>query len=81
MQEVKEKQLPELDDEFALEVGGVVDTLDELKADIRTRLAEAENERIDQLFRLATLDAAAIKLGVEIRRRWRTSTPTRSTTG
>jgi trigger factor len=65
MQEVKEKQLPELDDEFALEVGGV-DTLDELKADIRTRLAEAEGERIDQLFRMATLDAAAIQLGVEV---------------
>ncbi len=65
MQEVKEKQLPELDDEFALEVGGV-DTLDELKADIRTRLAEQESGRLEQLFRLATLDAAAIKLGVEV---------------
>lgn len=65
MQEVKEKQLPELDDEFALEVGGV-DTLDELKADIRTRLAEGEQQRIEGLFRMATLDAAAIAVGVEV---------------
>jgi trigger factor len=65
LQEVKEKQLPELDDEFALEVGGV-DTLDELKADIRARLSEAEVDRIEQLFRLATLDAAAIAVGVEV---------------
>jgi trigger factor len=65
MQEVKSKQLPELDDEFALEVGGV-DTLDELKADIKSRLSEADEQRLEQLFRLATLDAAAIKAGVEV---------------
>lgn len=63
--EIKAKQLPEPDDDFALEVGGV-DTLDELKADIRGRLAEAEQQRVDQLFRLAALDAAAIKAGVEV---------------
>lgn len=63
--EVKAKELPELDDEFALEVGGV-DTLDELKKDISSRLAEAEEQRLEQLFRLATLDAAAQKAGVEV---------------
>ena len=63
--EVKAKELPELDDDFALEVGGV-DTLAELKADIKSRLAESETERQEQLFRLATLDAAAIKAGVEV---------------
>ncbi len=65
LHDVKAKQLPELDDEFALEVGGV-DTLAELKADIQGRINESEEQRIEQLFRLATLDAAAIKLGVEI---------------
>lgn len=65
LHDVKAKQLPELDDEFALEVGGV-DTLAELKADIQGRLSESEEQRIEQLFRLATLDAAALKLGVEI---------------
>ncbi|MFT4034844.1 MAG: trigger factor [Patulibacter sp.] len=67
MQEVKAKQLPELDDDFALEVGGV-DTLDELKNDVKARLAEAEEQRIEQLYRLATLDAAAIKAGIEVPR-------------
>lgn len=65
LHEVKAKVLPELDDDFALEVGGV-DTLDELKKDIASRLAEAEEGRLDQLFRLATLDAAAKKAGVEV---------------
>lgn len=63
--EVKAKELPELDDDFALEVGGV-DTLDELKKDIESRLSEGETERLEQLFRLATLDAAAQKAGVEV---------------
>ncbi|MDQ8045269.1 MAG: trigger factor [Patulibacter sp.] len=65
VQEVKAKQLPELDDEFALEVGGV-DTLDELKKDIADRIKEQEEGRIDQLFRLAVLDAAAKASGVEV---------------
>ncbi|MDO9353500.1 MAG: trigger factor [Solirubrobacteraceae bacterium] len=63
--EVKAKQLPELDDEFALEVGGV-DTLDELKKDIEGRLAEAEEARIERFYRLAVLDAYAKKAGVEV---------------
>ncbi len=63
--EVKAKQLPELDDEFALEVGGV-DTIDELRKDIASRLAEGEEQRLEQLFRLATIDAAIQKTGVEV---------------
>ncbi len=65
--EVKAKQLPELDDDFALEVGGV-DTIDELRKDISTRLAEGEEQRLEQLFRLATIDAAVKKAGVEVPR-------------
>lgn len=63
--EIKAKQLPELDDDFALEVGGV-ETLDELKKDIEGRLKEAEEGRLEQLYRLAVLDAAAKKAGVEV---------------
>ena len=40
VREVKAKQLPELNDELAEEAG--FDTLDELRADIRSRMAEAE---------------------------------------
>ncbi|MBR5992073.1 MAG: trigger factor [Clostridia bacterium] len=44
---VKEKQLPELDDEFAKDVSEF-DTLDELKADTRKHLEEHKKEHSDQ---------------------------------
>jgi trigger factor len=56
VKEVKAKELPELDDEFAAEAG--FDTLDELREDIRSRLAEAETAQIDAEFREAALDSA-----------------------
>ena len=40
LHEIKEKELPELDDEFAKDVSEF-DTLDELKKDIRAKLTEA----------------------------------------
>lgn len=43
VKEIKEKQLPELNDEFASEVSEF-DTLEEYKADIRTKLAEKKEE-------------------------------------
>ncbi|HHT51228.1 MAG TPA: trigger factor, partial [Eubacteriaceae bacterium] len=43
--EIKEKQLPELDDEFAKDISEF-DTLEELKADIRVKLQEEEEHRI-----------------------------------
>ena len=64
VREVKEKQLPALDDEFAEEAG--FDTLDELREDIRTRIAEAESSRIENEFREAALDAAVEAATVEV---------------
>jgi trigger factor len=55
VKEVKAKELPELDDDLAAEAG--FDTLDELREDIRTRLAEAETAQIDAEFREAALDS------------------------
>src|SRR3954453_8624121 len=55
VKEVKAKDLPEVDDDLAAEAG--FDTLDELKADIRTRIAEAETARIEAEFREAALDS------------------------
>src|SRR3954462_7093035 len=43
--EVKAKDLPPLDDDLAVEAG--FDTLDELRADIRERLAEAQASEIE----------------------------------
>jgi trigger factor len=63
--EVKSKRLPELDDEFATEAGGF-DTLDELREDVRTRLATAEERAIEREFEEAVLDAAVAEATVEV---------------
>ena len=63
--EVKRKELPELDDEFASDSAGF-DTLDELREDIRSRLAEADGARIDAEFREAALDSAVKNAAVEV---------------
>ncbi len=65
VKEVKEKRLPELDDELAVEAGGY-DTLDELREDLRKRLSEAQEEAIERDFREAAVDAAADNAEVEI---------------
>jgi trigger factor len=56
VKEVKAKDLPALDDDLAIEAG--FDTLDELRADIRERLAEAQATEIEAEFREAVLDSA-----------------------
>jgi trigger factor len=57
VKEVREKALPELDDEFASEASEF-DTLEELRADIAERLSEAVSARIEQDFRVSAIDAA-----------------------
>ncbi len=57
VKEVREKVLPELDDDFASEASEF-DTLDELRADIGKRVGEAVDERAEQDFRTAAVDAA-----------------------
>ncbi len=64
VREVKAKQLPALDDELAAEAG--FDTLDELREDIRSRLAEAEASRIEGEFREAALDAAVAAATIDV---------------
>ena len=64
VKEVKAKELPELDDDLAAEAG--FDTLDELREDIRSRLAEADSAQIDAEFREAALDSAVKNATVEI---------------
>jgi trigger factor len=64
VREVKAKQLPALDDELAEEAG--FDTLDELREDIRTRMAEAETSRLEAEFREAALDAAVAAATIEV---------------
>ena len=65
VKEVREKRLPELDDEFALQAGGF-DTLDELREDIARRVREADERRVRDEFREAALDAVVAKSTIDI---------------
>jgi trigger factor len=64
VKEVKRKRLPELDDEFAENAAGL-DSLEELRADIRDKLREREQQEIASEFRQAVLDAAVGEAQVE----------------
>jgi trigger factor len=65
VKEVKEKRLPELDDDFAAEAGGF-DTLEELRDDIRSRLRALHEERIEAEFREAAVDAAVARAEIDV---------------
>jgi len=65
VKEVKEKRLPELDDELAVESGGY-DTLDELREEIRSQLSQSQEEAIERDFREAAVDAAAAGAKIDV---------------
>jgi len=65
VKEVREKVLPELDDDFAAEASEF-ETLEELRADIGKRVAEALDERAEQDFRVAAVDAAVATATVDL---------------
>jgi trigger factor len=67
VKEVKEKRLPELDDDLAIEAGGF-DTLDELREDIAGHLREAQEEQIERDFREAAVDAVAELAAIDLPR-------------
>lgn len=65
--EVKEKELPTLDDEFAKDVDDEVETLDELKAKIReeltaTKASQAQEAVHDEALRKAVENAEVVEL-------------------
>jgi trigger factor len=64
VKEVKEKRLPEVDEDFAIDAG--FDDVQELREDIRGRLLEADEQKIEGEFREAALDAAVAKATVPI---------------
>jgi trigger factor len=65
VKEVKAKQLPELDDEFAASAAGF-DTLAELRDDIGTRLKEADERAIEREFEEAVLEAVVSDAGIDV---------------
>jgi trigger factor len=64
VKEVKLKRLPDLDEDFAIDAG--FDSVAELRADIESRLLEAEEQKIEDEFREAALDAAVAQATVGI---------------
>jgi trigger factor len=65
VKEVKEKRLPELDDDFAVEAGGY-DSLDELRTEIESRIAQAEERAIEAEFREAAVDAVVDDAKIQV---------------
>jgi trigger factor len=65
VKEVKRKDLPALDDDFASDAAGF-DTLAELREDIATKLREADEARVEAEFREAVLDAVAAEAQVDV---------------
>ncbi len=65
LHEIKEKELPQLDDEFAKDVSEF-DSLEELKADIKSKLEEAAKERTKQELRNKVVDAIVDKVEINI---------------
>lgn len=64
--EIKGKELPELDDEFAKDVDDEVETLDELKTKIKSRLEHDKNHQKEHHVRDSVIEKAAENTEVEI---------------
>jgi trigger factor len=65
VKEVREKVLPELDDDFASEASEF-DTLEKLRADIREKVGTALGSRAEEDFRVAAIDAAVEEATVDV---------------
>jgi trigger factor len=63
--EVKRKELPELDDDFASDAAGF-DTLEELREDIATKMREADESKVESEFREAVVDAVVRDAQVDV---------------
>ncbi|MBT2688119.1 trigger factor [Bacillus sp. ISL-47] len=64
--EIKTKQLPELNDEFAKDADEEVETLDALKEKIKARLEESKKHEAEHHVRDTVVEAAATNAEVEI---------------
>lgn len=65
VKEVKEKRLPELDDEFAVQSAGF-DSMEELRSDIAEKLSKDEQQAIDREFEEAVLDAVVTGATIDV---------------
>ncbi len=65
VKEVREKRLPDLDDDFVSDASEF-DTVQELREEIRGRIAQAVEARADNEFRDAAVDAAAAAASLDL---------------
>jgi trigger factor len=65
VKEVKEKVLPELDDDFAVDQAGF-DNLQELRDDIAAKLKEADERAVEQAYREAVIDAVVAEAKIDV---------------
>jgi trigger factor len=65
VKDVRQKELPELDDDFASEASEF-DTIDDLRADIEHKLQHAQEHSIEDEFREAVVDAAVAEASVDL---------------
>jgi trigger factor len=65
VKDVRQKELPDLDDDFASEASEF-DTIGELRADIEQKLQHAQEHSIEDEFREAVVDAAVDEATVEL---------------
>jgi trigger factor len=65
VKEVREKELPQLDDAFASDASEF-DTLEELRDEIRGRIGEAFERRAEEDFREAAVDAAVGNASIDV---------------
>jgi trigger factor len=64
VKEVKQKELPEADDDLAIDAG--FEDMQELREDIRARLLEVDEARVESEFRRAALDAVVARASVPL---------------
>ncbi|MGH2864325.1 MAG: trigger factor [Solirubrobacteraceae bacterium] len=64
LKEVKRKELPDVDEDFAIDAG--FDDLEQLREDISSRLAEQDEQKLAAEFRQAALDAAVANATVAL---------------
>ena len=65
VKDVREKEMPELDDDFASEASEF-DSIAELRADIEHKLTHAQEHSIEDEFREAAVDAAVAEASVDL---------------
>jgi len=65
LNEVKEKSLPDLDDEFAKDVSEF-DTLKEYRADIKDRIVKARQQEVDEAFENLLIEQITDEMEVEV---------------